>query len=68
MADEDIATRAPESDAAADAVKDSPFRGDSVAQEGPSMGVSLAQLALMGCDMLETSALTEFDCIGALCY
>jgi hypothetical protein len=36
MADEDVATRAPESDA----VKDSPFPGDSIAQEGPSMGVS----------------------------
>jgi len=34
MADEDVATRAPESDA----VKDSPFSGDSIAQEGPSMG------------------------------
>ncbi|KAF2436075.1 dienelactone hydrolase family protein [Tothia fuscella] len=34
MADEEVATRAPESDA----VQDSLFKGDSIAQEGPSMG------------------------------
>jgi hypothetical protein len=36
MADEEVATKAPESDA----VEDSLFKGDSIAQEGPSMGVS----------------------------
>ena len=36
MADDQIATKAPEIDAA----QESPFPGDSVAQEGPSMGVS----------------------------
>jgi hypothetical protein len=37
MTEEQVATKAPESDA----VQESPFPGDSVAQEGPSMGVSL---------------------------
>jgi hypothetical protein len=37
MSDLEVATKAPESDAAAD---QSPFPGDSVAQAGPSMGVS----------------------------
>jgi hypothetical protein len=41
MSDLDVATKAPESDAAA-AVEQSPFPGDSIAQEGPSMGVILA--------------------------
>ena len=39
MSSEEVATRAPESDAAQDAVEASPFKGDSIAQEGPSMGV-----------------------------
>jgi len=40
MADEELATKAPESDAqeAPPAVKDSLFSGDSIAQTGPSMG------------------------------
>jgi hypothetical protein len=38
MTEEDIATKAPESDAL-EAVEKSPFKGDSIAQEGPSMGV-----------------------------
>ncbi|KIW03004.1 uncharacterized protein PV09_05662 [Verruconis gallopava] len=37
MTDEDVATKAPESDGQA-AVRESLFKGDSVAQEGPSMG------------------------------
>lgn len=44
MADNDVATRAPESDAQEDALKpaeESIFPGDTRAQEGPSMGVSL---------------------------
>lgn len=41
MADDQIATKAPEIDAA----QESPFPGDSVAQEGPSMGVSLGILS-----------------------
>lgn len=44
MADNDIATRAPESDAQEDVLKpaeDSVFPGDTRAQEGPSMGVSI---------------------------
>lgn len=51
MADSDIATRAPESDAQEDVPVPAPatapvpaeqsvFPGDTVAQEGPSMGVS----------------------------
>jgi len=47
MADNDIATRAPESDAqekpqeqAQEAAAESVFPGDTRAQEGPSMGVS----------------------------
>jgi hypothetical protein len=47
MADNDIATRAPESDAqenpADPAVAQSVFPGDTRAQEGPSMGVSRAE-------------------------
>jgi hypothetical protein len=35
MADEELATKAPENDA----VKQSPFPNDSIAQEGASMGV-----------------------------
>ena len=42
MADDQIATKAPEIDAA----QESPFPGDSVAQEGPSMGVSLGILSI----------------------
>jgi hypothetical protein len=38
MSAEDVATKAPESDAQ-EAVEASPFKGDSIAQEGPSMGV-----------------------------
>jgi hypothetical protein len=40
MADDQVATKAPENDAA----QESPIPGDSVAQEGPSMGVSLGIL------------------------
>lgn len=36
MADEEVATKAPESDA----IEESPIPGDSKAQEGPSMGVN----------------------------
>jgi hypothetical protein len=38
MADEDVATKAPESDVQ-EAVEKSLFKGDSIAQEGSSMGV-----------------------------
>ena len=38
MADEEVATKAPESDA----VEQSPIPGDSKAQEGPSMGVNMS--------------------------
>ena len=38
MSSEEVATKAPESDAQ-EAVESSPFKGDSIAQEGPSMGV-----------------------------
>lgn len=50
MADNDIATRAPESDAHEQAeapAEQSVFPGDTRAQEGPSMGVSQKTLPLL---------------------
>lgn len=44
MADETLATKAPESDA----VEQSAFKGDSTAQEGPSMGVSHLEVTVYG--------------------
>ena len=50
MADNDIATRAPESDAQEkpeDPAVQSVFPGDTIAQEGPSMGVSRLTLPML---------------------
>lgn len=43
MAEDQLASKAPENDAA----EDSPFPGDSVAQEGPTMGVSIIRSLAM---------------------
>jgi hypothetical protein len=58
MADEEVATKAPESDA----VEQSPFPSASVAQEGPSMGVILDWLYML------IGIANEFLRKGTLCY
>lgn len=68
MADAELATRAPESDAqeVPPAVKESPFPGDSIAQEGPSMGVrSLAfELIVWSVNYTRNTALQTGQHVG----